>query len=176
MCLSVHSASDQFDSLPVFLEQVFWQLVFLQLAFSFSSCSTSLCRRPMNRLIENTVLLGLVTCWCRAACPTRRSPLSVKPTTEGVVRFPVELMMTVGRSPSMTATTELVVPRSIPMILLLDSDMVVDLSDQVLVWMGGETHRAASVPGVTALESASPGSGTNRRSRLVGLPHPFSGT
>ena len=37
--------------------------------------------------------------------------------------MPVELMMTLGRSPSMTATTEFVVPRSMPMILLFESAM-----------------------------------------------------
>jgi hypothetical protein len=35
-------------------------------------------------------------------------------TTEGVVRAPSVLAMTVGWPPSMTATTELVVPKSIP--------------------------------------------------------------
>jgi 2-iminoacetate synthase ThiH len=43
--------------------------------------------------------------------------LSVKPTTEGVVRLPDALMRTLGSSPSMTATHEFVVPRSMPMIL-----------------------------------------------------------
>ena len=37
------------------------------------------------------------------------------PHTEGVVRPPSSLTMTVGLSPSMMATTEFVVPRSIPM-------------------------------------------------------------
>jgi hypothetical protein len=41
----------------------------------------------------------------------------VKPTTEGVMREPLELMRTLGAPPSMTETTELVVPRSMPMIL-----------------------------------------------------------
>ena len=40
----------------------------------------------MNRLIEKTVLLGLVTAWRLAAWPTSRSPLLVKATTDGVVR------------------------------------------------------------------------------------------
>jgi len=38
-------------------------------------------------------------------------------TIDGVSRLPSGLVMTVGSPPSMTATTELVVPRSIPMIL-----------------------------------------------------------
>ncbi len=52
---------------------------------------------------------------CRLAiCPTMRSPSRVKPTTDGVVRIPSELAITIGFPPSMTATTELVVPRSMP--------------------------------------------------------------
>jgi hypothetical protein len=43
----------------------------------------------MKRLIEKIVFLGLVTCWCLAGWPTSRSPLSVKPTTEGVMRLPL---------------------------------------------------------------------------------------
>jgi hypothetical protein len=38
----------------------------------------------------------------------------VKATTEGVVRDPSEFGMTTGSPPSMTAMTELVVPKSIP--------------------------------------------------------------
>jgi hypothetical protein len=73
----------------------------------------------MKRLIEKTVFSGFVTAWRFATCPTSRSPLPLaNATTEGVVRLPSGLVMTVGLSPSMMATTELVVPRSIPMILL----------------------------------------------------------
>src|SRR5437773_11537995 len=57
---------------------------------------------------------------CRlATCPTSRSPVLVKPTTDGVVRPPSSLGMTLGSPPSMTATQELVVPRSIPIILAI---------------------------------------------------------
>jgi hypothetical protein len=45
--------------------------------------------------------------------------LSVKPTTEAVSREPAELIKTFGDDPSITATTELVVPKSIPMILAM---------------------------------------------------------
>src|SRR3954470_5223177 len=82
-----------------------------------ASSWTSLKRRPMSRLIEKMVCLGLVTAWRLATWPTRRSPSLVKATTEGVVRPPSALGMTTGSPPSMTAPTELVVPRSIPMIL-----------------------------------------------------------
>src|SRR4029077_5977186 len=40
-------------------------------------------------------------------------------TTDGVVRAPSWLGMTTGSPPCITATTELVVPRSIPIILLI---------------------------------------------------------
>src|ERR1700744_3853989 len=50
----------------------------------------------------------------RASCPTRRSPCGVKATTDGVVRDPSTLGITVGLPASVAAMTELVVPRSIP--------------------------------------------------------------
>src|SRR5260370_29520885 len=59
---------------------------------------------------------GLVIAWRLAGSPTWRSPLSVKATTLGVRRLPSWLGMTLTSAPSMTATTELVVPRSMPMI------------------------------------------------------------
>src|ERR1700722_10042347 len=62
------------------------------------------------------VPFGLVTAWRLAGSPTRVSPLLVNATTEGVSRLPSWLAMTVASPPSMTATTLLVVPRSIPMI------------------------------------------------------------
>src|SRR5688572_13204085 len=65
------------------------------------------------------VFSGLVTAWRLATVPTSWSPLLAKPTTEGVVRPPSWLAITTGCPPSITATTELVVPKSIPMILLM---------------------------------------------------------
>ena len=81
----------------------------------FSSEPTSSWRRPMKRLIDMIVRLGFTTAWRLAAWPTRRSPDSVNATTDGVVRPPSGLLITTGLPPSKTATTELVVPRSIPM-------------------------------------------------------------
>src|SRR5688572_11856807 len=75
----------------------------------------------MNRLIEKMVFSGFVTAWRLATWPTRRSPVLVNATTDGVSRLPSGLVMTTGSPPSMTATTELVVPRSMPMILLMCS-------------------------------------------------------
>ena len=70
----------------------------------------------MNRLMEKMVLFGLVIAWRLAGLPILRSPPSVKATTDGVVRCPSLLMMTVGWLPSITATHEFVVPRSMPII------------------------------------------------------------
>ena len=76
----------------------------------------------MKRLIEKTVFSGFVTAWRLATWPTSRSPLPfANATTDGVVRPPSGFVITRGLSPSMTATTELVVPRSIPMTLLISS-------------------------------------------------------
>src|SRR3712207_3568816 len=71
----------------------------------------------MKRLIEKTVLVGLVTAWRLATVPTRRSPEVANATTEGVVRPPSAFSMTVGSPPSSTAMHEFVVPRSMPMVL-----------------------------------------------------------
>ena len=77
----------------------------------------------MKRLMENTVFSGFVTACRLATWPTSRSPVFVKATTDGVSRPPSGLVMTTGSPPSMTATTELVVPRSMPMILLIESSV-----------------------------------------------------
>ncbi len=58
--------------------------------------------------------------WRLATWPTSRSPLFENATTEGVVRLPSAFGMTTGSPPSMTATHEFVVPRSMPMILLIE--------------------------------------------------------
>src|SRR6185503_17011566 len=68
----------------------------------------------MKRLMENTVFSGFVMACRLATCPTRISPSFVKATTDGVSRLPSWLGITVGLPPSITATTELVVPRSMP--------------------------------------------------------------
>ena len=73
----------------------------------------------MKRLTEKMVFCGLVTAWRFAAWPTRRSPVLVKATTDGVVRAPSEFSRTTGSPPSMTDMQELVVPRSMPKILAI---------------------------------------------------------
>src|SRR5262245_17469864 len=73
----------------------------------------------MKRLIEATVRVGFVTACRRAGAPTSFEPSGRKATTEGVVRAPSAFVITTGEPPSITQTTEFVVPRSMPMILLL---------------------------------------------------------
>ena len=68
----------------------------------------------MWRLTERMVRSTLVTAWRLATSPTSTSPFLAKATTLGVVRLPSALAMTAGSPPSRTATTELVVPRSMP--------------------------------------------------------------
>ena len=81
-----------------------------------SSSLTSASLRPMKRLIEKIVFSGFITACRLATVPTRRSPESVKATTEGVVRPPSAFSSTVGSPPSITATHELVVPKSMPIV------------------------------------------------------------
>ncbi len=73
----------------------------------------------MNRLMEKTVFSGFRTAWRFATWPTSIWPSLPKPTTDGVRRPPSSLINTLGSLPSITATTEFVVPRSIPMIFAI---------------------------------------------------------
>ena len=65
------------------------------------------------------VLLGLVTACLLAGSPTLISPPSTKAITDGVVLFPSAFGITTASFPSITDTQELVVPKSIPIILLI---------------------------------------------------------
>src|SRR5215212_7321433 len=76
-------------------------------------------RRPISRFIAENVFSGLVTACRLADWPTRRSPDSVNATIEGVVRMPSAFSMTLALAPSITATHEFVVPRSMPITLLM---------------------------------------------------------
>ena len=76
---------------------------------------------PMWRLTERMVRSGLVMAWRLATSPTSTSPVLEKPTTEGVVRPPSALGITVGSPASSTLTTELVVPKSIPTALAMSA-------------------------------------------------------
>src|ERR1700742_1189225 len=74
---------------------------------------------PIWRLTERMVRSTLVTAWRLATSPTSTSPFLAKATTDGVVRDPSAFAMTAGSPPSRTATQELVVPRSIPIIFAM---------------------------------------------------------
>ena len=74
----------------------------------------------MCRFTDRTVRSGFVMAWRLATSPTKISPFLEKPTTEGVVRAPSALGMTAGSPASSTATTEFVVPRSIPTARVMD--------------------------------------------------------
>src|SRR5665213_980301 len=67
------------------------------------------------RMTAKMVRSGLAIAWRLAGWPTRRSPSSLKATMDGVVRMPSAFSMTFDVLPSITATHEFVVPRSIPM-------------------------------------------------------------
>src|SRR5579863_7860194 len=87
-----------------------------------SRCTTSSSNlRPMRRLIANRVFCGLVTAWRLAGWPTITSLSLVKATIEGVVRSPSLFSITRGLPPSMMATHELVVPRSMPITFAMGS-------------------------------------------------------
>src|ERR1700687_1474349 len=73
----------------------------------------------MKRLIEYTVFSGFVTACRFATCPTSRSPVLVIATTDGVVRAPSWLGITTGSPARLNATHHVVVPSSIPRILLI---------------------------------------------------------
>lgn len=76
--------------------------------------SASSKRRPIKRFVAENVFSALVTACLLAGIPTKRSPSLVNATTEGVVLDPSEFSRTLGVFPSITATHEFVVPKSIP--------------------------------------------------------------
>ena len=84
----------------------------------------------MSRLMAKNVRSGFVTAWRLAGWPTSRSPSSVKATMDGVVRAPSEFSMTLGCVPSITATQELVVPRSMPITLPMVGSLFVSRSSR----------------------------------------------
>ena len=70
-------------------------------------------------MTEAIVLVGFVTACLLAGSPTLISPPSTKAITDGVVLLPSALGITTGSLPSITETQEFVVPKSIPIILLI---------------------------------------------------------
>ena len=73
---------------------------------------------PIKRFAANIVLLELDTACLLAGIPTNVSE-SVNATTLGVVLAPSVFSTTFASLPSIKATQELVVPKSIPIILLI---------------------------------------------------------
>ena len=65
------------------------------------------------------MFFGLVTAWRLAEAPTRISPPSWYAMIDGVVRAPSLFSITFVVLPSMIATQELVVPKSMPMIFAM---------------------------------------------------------
>src|ERR1700730_7784086 len=70
------------------------------------------------------VFSGFVILCRLAGCPTRTSPLSKKATTDGVVRAPSAFSITFAVLLSITATQELVVPRSMPIAIAMGNASV----------------------------------------------------
>ena len=71
---------------------------------------------PINLLVAKTVFSGFVTAYLLAGIPTNFYPSDVNDTIDGVVLNPSWFSITLATDPSMTATQELVVPKSIPII------------------------------------------------------------
>src|SRR4051794_8461267 len=104
----------------------------------------------MKRLTEYSVASELRIAWRLATWPTSRCPSSVKATTDGVVRWPSALGITSAWPPSMVAaTTELVVPRSIPTAFAMfassrfaDAGRRCRPTSEVGRWAGGSRRRS----------------------------------
>ena len=74
---------------------------------------------PISLFTAKTVFSGFVTACLLAGVPTSVS--SPNETIEGVVLVPSAFSITLAPDPSITDTQELVVPKSIPIILLIVS-------------------------------------------------------
>src|SRR5215468_6863067 len=94
----------------------------------------------MSRLMAKNVFSGLVTAWRFAGKPISRSPSFVKATIDGVVLIPSAFSMTFGWLPSITATQELVVPRSMPITFDIVQNLVLS------IWLRDVKLSAASDP------------------------------
>src|ERR1700689_2398818 len=85
-----------------------------------SFCTTSSSNlRPIRRLTANRVFCGLVTAWRLADWPSSTSSSLAKATIDGVVRSPSLFSITRGLPPSMIATHDFGVPRSMALTLLM---------------------------------------------------------
>src|ERR1700677_43718 len=96
----------------------------------------------MKRLIEETVSRGLSPRTRRAAAPTSNGwSAPGKWTTEGVRRRPSASAMSTGKPASITPTRALVVPRSMPTILLIVHTIA--RAGQACQSGRGQTHSSA---------------------------------
>src|SRR5260370_5443953 len=118
----------------------------------------------MRRLIAKTVFSGLVMLCRLAVWPTRTSPLSVKATREGVVRAPSAFSINLGVVPSMTATQELVVPRSIPIALAMTNLLLIAYPKWPLI------ERASHLPRPARHGTVSPSGANVRRGAQERVP------
>ncbi|VUT26219.1 MAG: hypothetical protein MOIL_01448 [Candidatus Methanolliviera sp. GoM_oil] len=75
------------------------------------------------------VFSGFKTACLLARGPTSLSPVFLNPTTDGVVLPPSALMIIAGFPPSITATAEFVVPRSIPTLLAIQKPPFLNLEE-----------------------------------------------
>jgi hypothetical protein len=87
----------------------------------------------MSLLVAKIVFSELVIACLLAAAPTNFYPSLVNAMTDGVVLFPYAFYMTLGVLPSMTATQELVVPKSMPMIAPLPFEKLYRLLNPLLI-------------------------------------------
>ena len=78
---------------------------------------------PILRFAATMVFVGFVTACLRAGSPTKRSPSFVNATTEGNALPPTVAPsaagIMAGLPPIITAAAELLVPRSMPITLLI---------------------------------------------------------
>ena len=85
----------------------------------------------------------ILTCLL-ASTPTSLSPSLVKATTEGVVLDPSAFSITLGFLPSITATHELVVPRSIPITVPFTSELCERTEERAVMNIGAHTANVDS--------------------------------
>src|SRR4051812_30771783 len=106
--------------------------------------SSALTLRPISRLAPNTVAAALVTPWRPARAPTATWPDSPQLTHDGTMRSPSAPDRIRGWPlPSSTATHELEVPRSMPMMrdIRLRLLLAHQAAEQALALVGGlATH------------------------------------
>src|SRR3984957_10100591 len=124
---------------------------------------------PILRLILRTVRSGYKACWLRAGSPTSSSPDAAKPTQEGNIRWSPG-PSTPTRPSTNAATSEFVVPKSIPtirsFIFLLRRSLTEAAPSLRVKWRTGYFHlrwtKYLVIPFVTASVDFEHGAGRNR--------------